>query len=52
MDFLKSTSIEATAAITAETETFTEPYFENYLSFPFPDKRSLDRRISDRRSTQ
>jgi glycosyltransferase involved in cell wall biosynthesis len=52
MDPLKNTNMETTAAITAETETFTEPYFKNHLSLPFPDMRISDRRISDRRRTQ
>ena len=41
--------MKATAAITAETETSTEPYFENHLSLPFSDRRIGDRRIPDRR---
>jgi glycosyltransferase involved in cell wall biosynthesis len=52
MDFLKNTTMKANAAITVETETFTEPYFENHLSLLFPDKRISDRRILDRRRNQ
>jgi hypothetical protein len=52
MDPLKNTTMKATAAIAAETETFTEPYFEKHFPFPFLDKRISDRRISDRRRTQ
>jgi dolichol-phosphate hexosyltransferase len=49
MVHLKNTTMKATAAITAETETFTELDFENHLSLPFSDRRIGDRRNPDRR---
>jgi len=52
MDPLKNTTMKATAAITAETETSTELDFENHLSLPFSDRRFSDRRICDRRSIE
>ena len=52
MDPLKNTTMITNAATNVEKETSTEPYFENHLSLLSPDKRTSDRRISDRRRNQ
>jgi len=45
----KSTVMEPSITSVVETEMPAESYFEDYLSFPFSDRRVLDRRVSDRR---
>ncbi|HZK40470.1 MAG TPA: glycosyltransferase family 2 protein [Atribacterota bacterium] len=52
MNPLENTTRATNAAITMETKTSTELDFENHLSLLSPDKRTSDRRISDRRRNQ
>lgn len=49
MVHLKNTTMEANEAITVETETSRVLDFENHSSLPFSDRRSSDRRNTNRR---
>jgi dolichol-phosphate mannosyltransferase len=49
MVHLKNTTMEANEAITVETETSRVLDFENHSSLPFSDRRTSDRRNTNRR---
>jgi glycosyltransferase involved in cell wall biosynthesis len=52
MVYLKNTIMETAISTDLETEMPVKPYFEDYLSSPFIDRRVSDRRVSDRRVSE
>jgi dolichol-phosphate hexosyltransferase len=49
MVYFKNTTMESAISASVEIEAPAKTYIEDYLSFPYSDRRASDRRASDRR---